>query len=134
MWRKIIFVFTIIKSTHLIINVCRIWELTKYAMLLLLLLLLLDSLNAVINCFLGTKGFCKSKARVIWGRGCFTNPVAKKHREKTPITLLFLFWLKQIHCPIIFIKQGLLSAQCWRWKAVDLYSCMWTTISSEWYS
>ena len=30
MWRKIIFVFTIIKSTHLIINVCRIWELTKY--------------------------------------------------------------------------------------------------------
>ena len=34
-------------------------------MLLLLLLLLLDSLNAVSNCFLGTKGFCKSKARVI---------------------------------------------------------------------
>ena len=34
-------------------------------MLLLLLLLLLDSLNAVIYCFLGTKGFCKSKARVI---------------------------------------------------------------------
>ena len=34
-------------------------------MLLLLLLLLLDSLNAVINCFLGTKGFCKSKAHVI---------------------------------------------------------------------
>ena len=54
-------------------------------MLLLLLLLLVDSLNAVINCFLGTKGFCKSKARVICGRGCCTIPDAKKHREKTPI-------------------------------------------------
>ena len=93
MWRKIIFVFTIIKSTHLIINVCRIWELTKYAMLLLLLLLLLDSLNAVISCFLGTKGFCKSKARVIWGRGCCTNPLAKKHREKTPTHQSQLFMI-----------------------------------------
>ena len=50
-------------------------------LLLLLLLLLLDSLNAVIICFLGTWGFCKSKSRVIWGRDWANNPESKKHRE-----------------------------------------------------
>ena len=52
-------------------------------MLLLLLLLLLDSLNAVNNCFLGTKGFCKSKSCVIWGRDGAAIAESKKHREKT---------------------------------------------------
>ena len=48
---------------------------------MLLLLLLLDSLNAVTICFLGTWGFCKSKSRVIWGRDWANNPVSNKHRE-----------------------------------------------------